>query len=73
MIEAYFWAFINFKQDDWVWLFFIAEIAYNNVKNASTSHTSFKLNYEYYPRVFYKEDLHLCSKSKTTEELSFKL
>ena len=35
----------------------------------------FELNYGYYPRVFYKEEeiLDPRSKSKTAEELSFKL
>ena len=50
----------------------MAEFAYNNVKNAITGHTLFKLNCEYHPRVFYKEDLDFRSKSKIAEELSSK-
>ena len=48
----------------------MAEFAYNNAKNASTSHTYFKLNCRYYFCVSYKEDLIPCSKSKFVEELS---
>ena len=51
----------------------MAEFAYNNAKNASTSHTRFKLNYKYHPCVSYKEDLDSRSKSRTTEELFFEL
>ena len=51
----------------------MAEFAYNNAKNASTDHTLFELNCGYHPWVSYKEDLDPHSKSKTAEELSFKL
>ena len=51
----------------------MAEFAYNNAKNASTSFTHFEFNYGYHPRVSYKEDLDPCSKSKTAEELSSEL
>ena len=51
----------------------MAEFAYNNSKNASTSHTSFELNYKYHPYISYEEDLDPRSKSKTAEELSSKL
>ena len=56
-IEAYLRAFVNFEQNDWAQLLPMAEFAYNNAKNASTGFTSFELNYGYYPRVFYEEDL----------------
>ena len=51
----------------------MAEFAYNNAKNASISHTSFKLNCGYYLRVSYEKNLNPRSKSKTAEELSSKL
>ena len=51
----------------------MAEFAYNNAKNISTSYTSFELNYGYYSRVSYKEDFDFRSKSKIAEELSSKL
>ena len=47
----------------------MAEFTYNNAKNASTSYMSFELNCGYHLRVFYKENLDLCLKSKTAEEL----
>ena len=46
----------------------MAEFAYNNAKNASTSFTPFELNYKYYPWVSYKEDLDPRSQSKTAKE-----
>ena len=72
-IEAYLQAFVKFKQNDWAWLFPMAEFAYNNAKNANTGLTPFKLNCGYHSCVSYKEDLDLRSKSKIAEELSFKL
>ena len=73
IIEIYLWAFVNFEQNDWARLFSMAEFAYNNIKNANTGHTPFKLNCGYYPWVFYKKDLDPHSKSKTAEKLSSKL
>ena len=72
-MEANLQAFINFEQNNWAWLLPMVEFAYNNAKNASTGHTSFKLNCGYHPRVFYKENLDPRSKSKTAEELSSEL
>ena len=73
MIEAYLQAFVNFEQNDWAWFLLMAEFAYNNAKNANTGHILFKLNCRYYSCVFYKEDLDLCSKSRTAKELSSEL
>ena len=72
-IEAYFQAFVNFKQNDWVQLFPITEFAYNNAKNANTGHTPFEFNCGYYPCVSYEENLDPHSKSKTAEKLSSEL
>ena len=72
-MEAYFQAFINFEQKDWVQLLSIAEFAYNNAKNASTGHTLFEFNCGYHPWVFYKEDLDPCWRSKIAEKLSSQL
>ncbi len=51
----------------------MAEFVYNNAKNASTSHTLFELNCGYHPRVSFKEDIDLrsrsCSANKLAEEL----
>ena len=50
----------------------MAEFIYNNVKNTSINHISFKLNCKYYHHIFYKKDLNLCLKSKIIKKLSFK-
>ena len=72
-IEAYFQAFVNFKQNDWAQLLSIAEFAYNNAKNTNIGHTPFELNCGYHLCVSYKKNLDLRSKSRTKEELSSKL
>ena len=72
-IEAYLQAFVNFKQNNWARLLPIAEFAYNNAKNASTGFTPFEFNYKYHPRISYKEDLDLRSKSRIVEKLFFEL
>ena len=51
----------------------MAEFAYNNAKNTSTGHTPFELNYGYYPRILYKDNIDLRSKSKLVDNLSAEL
>ena len=69
IIKAYFCAFIKFEQNNWARLIFMAEFTYNYAKNTNTDHISFKLNYVYYPCVFYKKDLNSHTKSKTARKL----
>ena len=68
-MEAYLWAFVNFEQNDWAKLLPMAEFAYNNAKNASTGHTSFKLNCGYHSWMSYKDDVDPRSKSKSVNKL----
>ncbi len=72
-MEAYLRAFINFEQDDWTRLLPMAKFAYNNAKNASTSHTPFELNCGYHPRASYEEDVDLHFQSKLADELAAEL
>ena len=51
----------------------IAEFANNNINNANTGHTPFKLNCGYHPRVFLEEDIDSCSRSFSVNELAKKL
>lgn len=51
----------------------MTKFAYNNAKNANTSYTSFELNCGYHPYVTYKEDVNLCSKSKSANEFLVEL
>ena len=69
IMEAYFQAFINFKQNNLARLLPIAEFAYNNAKIASTGHTHFELNCGYHSWVPYEEDINPRSKSKSANEL----
>ena len=72
-IEADFWAFVNFKQNGWAQLLPMAEFAYNNAKNTSTSYMLFELNCGYHPWVFYEKNLDSRSQSKIAKELSSEL
>ncbi len=72
-MEAYLRAFINFKQNNWAKLLPMAEFTYNNAKNTNTGHTSFKLNCGFHPQDFYKEDVNLCSQSKSADKQATKL
>ena len=72
-MEAYLRAFINWEQNNWARLLLIAEFAYNNAKNASTSHTPFELNCGYHPRVSFKEDIDSRSRSCSANELAEEL
>ncbi len=51
----------------------MAEFAYNNAKNASTSHTPFELNCGYHSRVFFEEDVEPRSRSYSANELAKEL
>ena len=51
----------------------MAEFAYNNAKNVSTSHISFKLNCGYHPHVSYKKNIDFHSKSKLADNLASEL
>ena len=51
----------------------MAGLTYNTTRNASTEYAAFELNYEYYPYVFYKENINFHFGSKVANELTNKL
>ena len=51
----------------------MAEFAYNNTQNASTSHILFELNCGYYPWISYEEKVNPRSKLKSADKLSAEL
>lgn len=51
----------------------MAEFAYNNAKNISTSHTPFELNYGSYPENFYENNVDPHFQSKSANEMAIKL
>ena len=51
----------------------MAKFAYYNAKNLNTSHTPFKLNYDYHLCVSFEENTNLCSWSKLAHKLSAEL
>lgn len=46
------------------------EFAYNNVTNANTGHTFFKLYCSYYPCNFFEDEVDFCLKSYSTNKLA---
>lgn len=51
----------------------MAKFAYNNAKNTSISHTSFKYNCNYHPRNFFEDQANLYSKFYSAKQLAKKL
>ena len=51
----------------------MAEFTYNNAKNASTSHTSFELNCDFYPRVSFEDDVDPHFRSRSADKLAKEL
>ena len=51
----------------------MAKFTYNNVKNASTGHISFKLNFVFYLQMLYEAKVDSCFKFKSADEISAKL
>ena len=68
-IEAYLCVFVNWKQNDWARLLLMAEFAYNNFKNASTSYTPFELNCSYHLQMLYKDKVDHYSQSMLADDL----
>ena len=54
-IEVYLWTFISLKKSNRARLLPIVEFTYNNAKNATTSHSFFGLNCNYYFCVSFKK------------------
>lgn len=63
MIEVYLYVFVNSEQKNWVKLLLITKFAYNNAKNTSIGHISFKLNYSYHFCGFLEDEINLHLKS----------
>ena len=72
-MEAYFRVFVNLESNKWAKLLLMTEFAYNNAKNASISHNSFKLNCGYHSWILYKEDIDPRFQSKSVDKLSTEL
>ena len=64
---------MNWEQNNWAWLLLMTEFAYNNSKNASTSHTLFELNCGYHFCVSLKKKFDAHSKFSSVRELAIKL
>ena len=73
IIEVYLCGFINWEQNDWARLLLMTEFTYINSKNASRSHTTFKLNCGYNLRMLYSKKVDLRSQSKSADKLSVEL
>lgn len=69
IIEVYLKAFVKWEQNKLP----IAKFAHDNTKNASTSHTPFKINCSYNLRVCFEEDINPHAKSSFADELAREL
>jgi hypothetical protein len=49
-LEQFLRYFINYQQDDWVNLLYLAEFSYNNSVHSSTRYSPFFANIGYHPR-----------------------
>ena len=72
-MEVYLRVFVNWEQNNWARFLPMAEFAYNNAKNASTSHTPFKLKCGFYLQVSFKDDVDPRSRFCSINELANKL
>jgi hypothetical protein len=51
ILKQYLHCIVNYQQDDWTYLLFLAKFAYNNTMYSSIKQTPFFSNYGYHPRV----------------------
>lgn len=72
-MEIYLRVFVNSEKNNWAKSLLMVELVYNNAKNTSTSHISFKFNYSYYLYLFFENKEKSCSKSCSTNKLAKKL
>ena len=68
-MEIYLQVFVKLKENNLARLWLMAKFAYNNAKNANTSHTPFELNCGYHSWILYEEEANPCSKSKSANKL----
>ena len=71
-METYFQVFVNFEQNNWAQLLSMTKFVYNNVKNTNIGKI-FLSSITDIILIYLIKDLDICLKSKTMEELSFKL
>ena len=55
IIKQYLRAYVNFEQNNWITLFFIAKFAYNNSKNASIDFSLFEVMIDYFSRITFEK------------------
>ncbi len=69
-LKAYLRAIVNWEPDNCARLLPMAEFAYNNIKNPSTSHIPFELNCGYHPKASFEENVEPRSRSRSADELA---
>lgn len=72
-MKAYFHAFVNYEQNNWVRFLQMREFAYNNFKNINTGYTPFELNCRYHSWVFFEDKFNACSRSSLVNGLAIEL
>ena len=56
IMKQYFRTYVNFAQNNWVFLFFMIEFAYNNANNVSIDILLFKINLNYNFRMIFEKN-----------------
>ena len=72
-MKAYFCAFINWEQNNWVQLLLMTEFAYNNFKNTNMDHTPFELNCGYHLCISFEDKYNTYSRSSSAKRLAMQL
>lgn len=72
-MKTYLHVSVNWEQNNWTKLLPMAEFAYNNTKNTSIGHMSFKLNCGYHFYIFFEDEINPCLRSHSANKLAKEL
>jgi hypothetical protein len=73
IMKQYFRTYVNFAQNNWIFLLLMIEFAYNNANHVSTNMSSFKINLNYNFRMTFEKNFDSRSRISTTLNHSKKL
>ena len=73
IMKQYFRTYVNFVQNNWIFLFFMIEFVYNNANHVSIDMSSFKINLSYNFRMIFEKNFDSRSRASTTLNQSKKL
>lgn len=71
MMEQYLWAYINYQQDDWTNLLYLAEFAHNNLDIELLGVSLCKANYGFHPDFVVSKASRPKTKATTSQEVQY--